>query len=154
MLVRLEPLGESIPAEPGTPLRDLLFAFGVEFPCGGESHCKRCRVRILEGDLTAPASAGILSPRELAAGWRLACRAAVLGDVTLEVGQWESAILSDQSAFAFAARSGLGIAIDLGTTTLVAQLVDLENAAVLGVRTALNREFSATMRSSVNNVFG
>ena len=37
-----------------------------------------------------------------------------------------------------APRPGSGIAIDLGTTTLVAQLVDLQTGAVLGVRTALN----------------
>ena len=35
-------------------------------------------------------------------------------------------------------RDGLGIAIDLGSTTLVAQLVDRSSGQVLGVRTALN----------------
>jgi uncharacterized 2Fe-2S/4Fe-4S cluster protein (DUF4445 family) len=62
----------------------------------------------------------------------------VTGDVALEVGQWESSILSDESTFQFTPRPGQGIAVDLGTTTLVAQLVDLETASVLGVRTALN----------------
>jgi uncharacterized 2Fe-2S/4Fe-4S cluster protein (DUF4445 family) len=138
VLIRLEPLGETVPAEAGTPLREVLFAYGVEFPCGGESRCKRCRVRVIEGELTGSAGAGILTAREFAEGWRLACRASVTGDVTLEVGQWESSILSDESAFQFTPRPGLGIAIDLGTTTLVAQLVDLETASVLGVRTALN----------------
>ena len=33
----------------------------------------------------------------------------------------ESAILADDSVFEFTPRSGLGIAVDLGTTTLVAQ---------------------------------
>lgn len=137
-LIRLEPLGETIRTDAGTPLREVLFTYGVEFPCGGESRCKRCRVRIIEGSLADTQSAGILSPREFGEGWRLACRARVQGDVTLEVGQWESSVLSDESAFQFTPRPGLGIAIDLGTTTLVAQLVDLETASVLGVRTALN----------------
>jgi uncharacterized 2Fe-2S/4Fe-4S cluster protein (DUF4445 family) len=137
-LIRLEPLGETIAADAGTPLRDVLFSYGVEFPCGGESRCKRCRVRILEGSLADAQSASILPAKEVADGWRLACRASVAGNVTLEVGQWESSVLSDESAFPFTPRAGFGIAIDLGTTTLVAQLVDLQTASVLGVRTGLN----------------
>jgi uncharacterized 2Fe-2S/4Fe-4S cluster protein (DUF4445 family) len=137
-LIRLEPLGEDLWADAGTPLRDVLFAYGIEFPCGGESRCKRCRVRVIQGDLADFQSERILAPREFAEGWRLACRAAVEGNVTLEVGQWEASVLSDESAFEFIPKPGLGIAIDLGTTTLVAQLVDLETASVLGVRTALN----------------
>lgn len=128
-LIRLEPLGRSVSAEVGTPLREVLFDYGVEFPCGGDGRCKRCRVRVIEG---------CLAGGDFDAEWRLSCRAYVTGDVTLEVGQWESNILSDESSFAFTPRHGLGVAIDLGTTTLVAQLVDLENACVLGVRTALN----------------
>ncbi len=142
VLIRLEPLGETIPVPGGTPLRDILFAYGVEFPCGGESRCKRCRIRVIEGQLDPSAGAGILTPRELSEGWRLACRSVARTNLTLEVGQWESSILSDDSEVEFSAqlkpRPGLGIAIDLGTTTLVAQLIDLQTAAVLGVRTALN----------------
>lgn len=137
-LIRLEPLGETVRTDAGTPLREVLFSYGVEFPCGGESRCKRCRVRVIGGTLADSQSAGILTTREFGEGWRLACRASVETDVTLEVGQWESSVLSDESAFQFTPRSGLGIAIDLGTTTLVAQLVDLKTASVLGVRTALN----------------
>jgi uncharacterized 2Fe-2S/4Fe-4S cluster protein (DUF4445 family) len=46
--------------------------------------------------------------------------------------------LADDSAFEFTPREGLEIAIDLGTTTLATQLLDLRTARVLGVRTALN----------------
>src|SRR3974390_1361969 len=117
--VRMEPRGETIAAEVGTPLRDLLFTYGVEFPCGGESRCKRCRVRVVQGQLDGGASVTILPPREYGEGWRLACRSSVEGHVTLEIGQWESNILSDDSAFHFVPKSGLGIAVDVGTTTLV-----------------------------------
>ena len=37
--VRLEPLGITLAAERGTPLADLLFPHGVEFPCGGRGTC-------------------------------------------------------------------------------------------------------------------
>jgi len=128
-VIRLEPLGATVSTEVGAPLREVLFDFGVEFPCGGDGRCKRCRVRVLEGQLEGG---------DCGDGWRLSCRASVSGNVTLEIGQWESNILSDETPFDFEPRRGLGVAIDLGTTTLVAQLVDLQTASVLGVRTALN----------------
>jgi uncharacterized 2Fe-2S/4Fe-4S cluster protein (DUF4445 family) len=49
-------------------------------------------------------------------------------------------ILGDASSFAFTPREGLGVAVDLGTTTLVAQLVDLQTGEVLAVRSALNAQ--------------
>jgi len=137
--VRLEPLGVWIDAGAGAPLRDLLFPHGVEFPCGGRGKCRRCRVRVIEGSLEpSEEERRILTAQEILAGWRLACRAAVHADVTLDIEQWESPVLADESAFAFEPREGFGVAVDIGTTTLVAQLVDLASGHVLGVRTALN----------------
>jgi len=137
--IRLEPLGRIFEIEPGTPLRDVLFGFGVEFPCGGRGRCRRCRVRLLEGaSLPSDEEASILGASDVAEGWRLACRMAASEDLTLEIAQWETSILSDDSKFEFTPREGLGVAVDVGTTTLVAQLVDLQTANVLAVRTALN----------------
>lgn len=137
--VRLQPLGESFEVQRGALLRDLLFGYGLEFPCGGRGRCKRCRIRVLEGALAIhPEDAGALSPQELREGWRLACHARADASVTLEIAQWDAAILADDSAFDFTPGEGLGIAVDLGTTTLVAQLLDLRTGRVLAVRAALN----------------
>ncbi|MGD0014600.1 MAG: ASKHA domain-containing protein [Bryobacteraceae bacterium] len=137
--IELKPLGETLEAGRGVPLRDLLFAHGVEFPCGGRGRCKRCRVRLLEGSLTVTdADRRLLAPAELAAGWRLACHARAEGPLTLEIGQMQAPILGDDSPFEFQPRAGLGVAVDLGTTTLVVQLLDLSRARVLAVRAALN----------------
>ncbi len=137
--IDLVPLGKSLDVEPGTRLQDCLFPFGVEFPCGGRGRCRGCRVKVLEGRLpVTPEEEKILAAAELAAGWRLACRAAADGPLRLEVAQWETSILSDDSPFDFTPSEGLGIAVDLGTTTLVAQILDLSTGSVLGVRTALN----------------
>jgi uncharacterized 2Fe-2S/4Fe-4S cluster protein (DUF4445 family) len=137
--VDLEPLGRSLEVESGSPLQDLLFANGVEFPCGGRGKCKRCRVRVLSGKLTpTEEERQILGDADVEAGWRLACRARVEGPVKLDVAQWETTILTDESVFEFTPSSGLGVAVDLGTTTLVAQLLDLATGRVLAVRTALN----------------
>ncbi len=137
--IQLEPLGATVEVERGAPLRDVLFAHGVEFPCGGRGSCKRCRVRVLKGALPPSADeAAILTREDLAAGWRLACRARAEADLTLDIAQWETTILADDTAFAFEPAQGVGIAVDLGTTTLVAQALDLATARVLAVRTALN----------------
>ena len=137
--IRVEPLGEAQEVARGTPLQEVLFAYGVEFPCGGRGRCRRCRVRVLEGALpVSPDEERMLSAGELADGWRLACRARAETDLTLEIAQWDVPVLVDETAFEFTPGVGLGIAVDLGTTTLVAQLLDLATGRVLGVRTGLN----------------
>ena len=150
--IRLHPQDREIRVDKGTPLQQVLFAHGVEFPCGGQGRCRGCRVRVLSGEVPpSPAEEDILSPAELAQGWRLACRARAFDNLTLEIRQWEAAILADHSVFQFRAREGLGIAVDLGTTTLAAQLLDLNTADVLAVRTALNPQavFGADVMSRV-----
>ena len=137
--IRLLPLGEEIEAARGSSLQDVLFYRGVEFPCGGNARCRGCRVRVLEGRMViAPEMRRMLSEAELAAGWRLACCASVEGDLTLEVAQWSSPVLVDNAAVPFEPGEGLGIAVDVGTTTLAAQLLDLSTGEVLAVETALN----------------
>jgi uncharacterized 2Fe-2S/4Fe-4S cluster protein (DUF4445 family) len=141
-----------ITAPAGTPLRDLLFAQGVEFPCGGQGRCRGCRIHVLAGNVPVnDAQRERLSAEELANGWRLACQCALEDDLTIELRQWDAAILVDDTPFAFAPRPGLGVAVDLGTTTLVAQLLDLSTGGVLAVRTAWNSQarFGADVMSRV-----
>jgi uncharacterized 2Fe-2S/4Fe-4S cluster protein (DUF4445 family) len=141
--VRLEllPVGRTLTVERGTPLQDVLFAQGVEFPCGGRGRCKGCRIKVLEGSLAPTAEdERLLTRAEMADGWRLACQAQAGGDLKIELAQWEAAILADDSIFAFAPQEGLGVAVDLGTTTIVGQLLDLRTGHVLAVRTGLNAQ--------------
>jgi uncharacterized 2Fe-2S/4Fe-4S cluster protein (DUF4445 family) len=137
--VKLVPLGAELEAEPGQPLETLLLPLGVEFPCGGAGSCRGCRIRLIEGSLDiTPEMREAFTPAELAAGWRLACCSHIEGPLTLEVAQWEIPVLADDSAVPFEPADGVGIAIDLGTTTVVVQAVDLGTGEVLCVRTALN----------------
>ncbi len=155
--LRLEPLGQTLDVEAGSRLQEALFPWGVEFPCGGHGRCRKCRVRVLEGHLPASLEEiRILGPAEIAAGWRLACRAEAREPLTLEVAQWEPAILSDETAFEFRPRDGLGAAVDIGTTTVVAQLLDLEIGCVAGVRAALNPQavHGADVMSRVDAALG
>ncbi len=128
-----------IDASPGTPLRDRLFELGVEFPCGGTLLCGSCRVRVLSGDVPVTGEMrNALTDDELAQGWRLGCFAKADGPVTIEVEQGTAPVLTGQETLQAEARDGFGIAIDLGTTTLAAQLVDLSTGEVLATETALN----------------
>ena len=73
--IELLPLGKVIEIERGTPLQDVLFTHGVEFPCGGRGRCKGCKVKVLAGSLPITGEdTQKLTGAELAAGWRLACR--------------------------------------------------------------------------------
>ena len=148
----LRPMQAELVAPAGTALRDLLFAQGVEFPCGGQGRCRGCRVRVLEG--TAEVNAAQrerLSAEELASGWRLACQCSLQDDLVIELRQWDTAILVGETPFAFQPREGYGVAVDLGTTTLASQLLDLRTGRVLAVRTALNSQarFGADVMSRV-----
>jgi len=140
--IELQPLGKTIEVEAGTPLQDVLFAQGVEFPCGGRGRCRGCRIKVVAGNLPAtPEDERVFAPGELADGWRLACRGQASGDLTIELAQWEAAILADHTSVAgFKPRIGWGAAVDLGTTTIVAQLLDLATGHVLGVRMAWNEQ--------------
>jgi uncharacterized 2Fe-2S/4Fe-4S cluster protein (DUF4445 family) len=137
--VTLLPLNKVIEVKEGTPLQDVLFEHGVEFPCGGIGTCYGCRIRLLEGELpVTPEHETVFTPEALRAGWRLACQYKALTNLTLELSQFETPILADQTAFEFVPSEGVGIAIDVGTTTLAAQLIDQQTGQVLAVETALN----------------
>ena len=58
----------------------------IDSTCGGHGTCKKCRVRVLEGDAPACAlDAQAFSPGELHGGWRLACRVEVADDLRVEI---------------------------------------------------------------------
>jgi uncharacterized 2Fe-2S/4Fe-4S cluster protein (DUF4445 family) len=141
--VQLEPSSAVVEVTRGASLASALPELGVEFPCGGTALCGSCRVRVLEGSLpiTGP-DRSFFSANELADGWRLACQALAEKPLILECGQWRMDILTDNSSLSGAGKRGLGIAIDLGTTTIAAQMIDLARGSVLGVETALNPQAS------------
>ncbi len=155
--LELHPLGRHLRLPRGTGLQDVLFEQGVEFPCGGRGRCKGCRVRVLVGELAVtPEDRERLTERELAEGWRLACRARAEGDLRIELAQWEAAILADERGFEFVPGAGFGVAVDVGTTTVAAQLLDRGTAQVLGVRTGLNVQarHGADIMSRVESAVG
>lgn len=137
--IKLIPLGKEILAREGTPLIDILHEYGVEFPCGGKGTCGSCKVKVVEGEIEADSfHAGRLNELNLGRDWRLACQSICNTDLVLEVGQYETIIQADETEFDFIPGKGLGIAFDLGTTTLVCQLLNLATGRILAVETSLN----------------
>ena len=137
--IQLEPLSREIEVARGASLGATLPEFGVELPCGGTGRCGGCRVRVLSGSLPATAAdLSVFSAEETSLGWRLACQARADLPLVLECGQWQMDVLTDNSRLSGAGKPGLGIAIDLGTTTIAMQMVELATGHVVGVQTGLN----------------
>lgn len=107
----------------GTPiLRDVLAenGFAVISPCGGKGVCGKCAVDV-SGDITPP------DEREIELNTRLSCRTRLLGDAVVELKSDEYIFDEATNAKAFVNKNGwtgLGVAIDIGTTTVELRLFD------------------------------
>ncbi len=105
-------------------------------PCGGHGKCGKCKV-IVKGNVSKPTEAELklLSSDELATGVRLACLTHVLGHCKIQTlsAVKESQIKTNGVLPEFKLNpifSKYGVAIDIGTTTLVAQLYNTEGTLV------------------------
>ena len=119
--------GRILRAAKGTTLGELLKKEGLAMPCAGMGRCGKCRVRA-EGRLSEPDAVEQqkLSAKELSGNIRLACRTVILGPCQVE---WETERdmeirLGDRASFGGGEPlfDRLGAAVDVGTTTLAAQL--------------------------------
>lgn len=144
--------GRSWAAPTGATLMECLVAEGLllRSDCGGRGRCGKCLVRVSEAagqglSLPDEAEERILGARERAAGYRLACRAQVLGSLALEIPEESrltqevvqkglpillSRLESLDTASRAAARGAWGVAVDIGTTTLAVYLCDLARTTV------------------------
>jgi uncharacterized 2Fe-2S/4Fe-4S cluster protein (DUF4445 family) len=86
--VRFMPDGAEVRVPSGTPVFDAASWNGIaiDSTCGGHGTCKKCRVRIADGEVPIDRlDPRAFSAEELRDGWRLACRAGARGDLTVEV---------------------------------------------------------------------
>lgn len=143
---------QTIATQKGVALMESMVSAGVllRSDCGGRGRCGKCLVHVARaepGALTEPdeEERKTLGADRLAAGRRLACRAQVLGEVsldvpdesrfTLEVVQKGLPILLSRLESLPAARrvscsSSYGIAVDVGTTTIAIYLCDIKKSTV------------------------
>jgi len=129
----------------GTILGEAIIATGLplEQPCAGRGSCLKCKV-IAQGALSPLDEKELagLTEAERGADYRLACRAQVLGDV--EVTLAPIVVYSNKM---FRASDDykrpdvpLGLAIDLGTTTVAAFVTTLDKGRVCAGAAALNQQ--------------
>ncbi len=112
--------------------------------CGGKEKCGKCKVRLVEGELPiTQAECRLLTEEELVAGIRLACcHKRCESDVVVEVADESSgfAILgAEQEQYeTTGTEDGVGIAVDIGTTTLVMAVIDLRDGRCLSQTKVMN----------------
>lgn len=111
----------------GTALSNLL---ELSLPCGGHGKCGKCKVYAV-GNLSpvSETERKYLTKEELKKGIRLACRTAVTGDCTVDLpktreNKQQIMMQTDVIAAPRPAFERYGVALDVGTTTLAAQLYD------------------------------
>jgi len=84
-----EPVGRRGECPDGQSLLDCARQLGVGLVnlCGGMGSCGRCVVQVVKGEASQPTpdEARLLSPEQLAAGYRLACRTVPLSDCWVRV---------------------------------------------------------------------
>jgi ferredoxin len=59
----------------------------IKSPCGGKGTCGKCIVKIVEGKVSEPTKAEIklLGQQKIDEGYRLACEAVVVEDVSIKI---------------------------------------------------------------------
>ncbi|HSL91965.1 MAG TPA: ASKHA domain-containing protein [Candidatus Limnocylindrales bacterium] len=138
-------------------------------PCGGEGRCRKCRVAV-SGTSRGGDDPGILSAEDRRAGIRLACRCVPIGgevDVTVlpesrpaRLSAYiEGRDLAEDAPFLpfhLVPEKGnpLGVALDIGTSTLAGALIDLRDGSVLARATEDNPQMGCGEDLISRIVFG
>lgn len=124
-----------IPAQTGETILEALARAGiaVSAPCGGLGRCRKCAVRAT-GELACEDGA------RLDGQTVLACRTRLTGDACVRVSESKTEILKTgvSAGEETDGEAGLGVSVDVGTTTLAAYLVERSTGRVLASDARLN----------------
>ena len=151
---------QTFTAEAGANLLDICRQqqIPVEAACNGRGICGKCRVQVIQGNVpAAEEERRVFTAQEIADGYRLACRVRVMSDLTvrlfsqqnaMEIQMPEPAAGNSISKMPEAAARLMThgrqlteycIAVDLGSTTLAAVLID-QSGSILSQVTAVNSQ--------------
>ena len=150
--VSFQGFGSEVEVEQGKTVMEAVRRAGLalESECGGHGTCGACRVRFV-GVAPPPGVEDtlLLGDDEIAEGWRLACQTVLADDCLIALPAavvggglrilTEAYGIAEAPPPAAAAPAGTyGVAVDVGTTTVVCYLVDLGNARQVGVASFAN----------------
>ena len=130
--VTILPLNKTIFVEQGETLLNILAQNGytISAPCGGQGVCGKCKVQIITNEKEL--ENGVLQTV-------CACKTRIETDMTVFLSKEEGNGLDlFQKITIEGEQDGLGIALDIGTTTLAACLIDLRNGQTLEKISCLN----------------
>ncbi len=127
---------------------DAMEQLGLSFyrPCGGIGKCLSCAIKFIYGapQMTSDDERA-LDFSEMRAGWRLGCKCIITRDCKIEVpaslsGEITSVITQEADESADLNQRNIGIAVDIGTTTLATAIIDLETGKILRQRNCTNSQ--------------
>jgi len=131
------------PAVAGLSLFDHAERVGVTVPtsCNKQGKCRECIVEVVAG--AEALSERTEEERHLGEKFRLSCRARVVGDGevrchTMRRGNMRIEVTGRLGDLPHVARQGHGVAMDLGTTTIVLRLYKLENGELMATTSLEN----------------
>lgn len=142
--------GKSSIADSGRSLLDNLALGGAQLhaPCGGNGSCRQCTV-LVHGTLRDIAG----KIRQYENEEVLACRVYPAGDIYVSaVGKAGEQVRTDSRRIPTCAQ-GLGLAVDIGTTTVAAYLYELSTGECIATRGAMNaqRSFGSDVISRIGH---
>lgn len=121
----------------------------INAPCNGRKTCGKCKIKLID-TITTPTDAEkkAIDENQLAQGIRLACEVECDRDYIIEIEditEKESFnIISTYETFdvdeELIITEGLGVGIDIGTTTIALELFDLSTGKLLKTHTLLNSQ--------------
>ncbi|MFV0342318.1 MAG: ASKHA domain-containing protein [Anaerocolumna sp.] len=116
--------------------------------CGGRGTCGKCKIRLLSGNVTpTKEDMKIFTSEELDQGYLLACKAYPSDDcaISLEFNDEEDFyVVTDYENVNLTQREikegTYVVGIDIGTTTIAMQLMDMTKGVVIDTYTAINKQ--------------
>ncbi|WP_105614605.1 ASKHA domain-containing protein [Vallitalea okinawensis] len=159
-----------IPVYCHTNLLDILSENNILIPspCGGNGTCGKCTIKLIKGRLTpSDIDLTFFTQNQIKEGYRLACGAVIEESCTVElINPYDQMdVLEDydrelilpkvlrESSDSREDKSNLGIAIDIGTTTIAIQLIYLKTGEILNSYSCLNSQskYGADVISRIQN---
>ena len=118
--------------------------------CSGRGSCGKCKIQLLEGYLdVTDADKKAFDKEQLEAGMRLSCQARPVQDCTIRLCTEDEenfdiltspTVSGEHKAGASESSGSYGIAVDIGTTTIAMELLDMETGHSLGKDSRINHQ--------------